>query len=120
MSLRAMLTQNKVITGKTSGYPDIQPLRVKQKPSEVFSAVEKVASSQGNWRNIEADQENHKLTAEAVTRLLKFVDDVEIWLTEEDGETVVWMKSQSRVGKADFGANAKRIRNFLAELESAL
>jgi uncharacterized protein (DUF1499 family) len=60
------------------------------------------------------------LSCEAVTGLFRFVDDVTVWVSEEAGEAVVKVRSKSRVGKGDLGANAKRIRAFLAALERAL
>ena len=56
--------------------------------------------------------------AEARTALWKFVDDVWIRISlDELGLTRVDVSSQSRVGKADLGVNARRIARFLHALD---
>lgn len=47
-----------------------------------------------------------------------FIDDFVVRLTaQEDGTTRVDVRSQSRVGGSDLGANAKRVRAFLKRLK---
>ncbi len=45
--------------------------------------------------------------AQAHTRWLKFVDDVEFWFNPERG--VIEVRSASRVGRQDFGVNRQRV-----------
>ncbi|MCO5096888.1 MAG: DUF1499 domain-containing protein, partial [Rhodocyclaceae bacterium] len=47
------------------------------------------------------------LHAEAQTRWLKFVDDLEFWANPALG--VIDVRSASRLGRKDLGANRKRI-----------
>jgi uncharacterized protein (DUF1499 family) len=56
----------------------------------------------------------------ATTRLFKFKDDVTITITGEGAVSVVNVRSKSRIGKGDLGANARRIRAFQAELAKRL
>ncbi|WP_372656775.1 DUF1499 domain-containing protein [Hydrogenophaga sp.] len=58
------------------------------------------------------EQKPDYLYAEAQTRWLKFVDDVEFWLNPERG--VIEVRSASRLGKEDLGANRKRIEAIRA------
>jgi uncharacterized protein (DUF1499 family) len=55
--------------------------------------------------------------AEATTRWLRFVDDVELWLDPATG--LVHVRSASRLGRKDFGVNRARVEAlraaFLAE-----
>lgn len=55
--------------------------------------------------------------AEATTRWLRFVDDVELWLDPE--ANLVHVRSASRLGRKDFGVNRARLETlraaFLAE-----
>jgi len=55
--------------------------------------------------------------AEATTRWLRFVDDVELWL--DPVANVVHVRSASRLGRKDFGVNRARVEAlraaFLAE-----
>ncbi|KRC11487.1 hypothetical protein D9M68_733830 [compost metagenome] len=52
------------------------------------------------------------LYAQAQTRWLKFVDDVEFWANPASG--VVELRSASRLGREDFGVNRKRIEAIRA------
>lgn len=111
---------NDVETGKTRQYPDLQPQRLRAPWSAVLDAVHAVARRQERWRIEEFDPEGGTLKAVAVTRLARFRDDV--WVrAERDGEDVVVnIRSKSRLGKGDFGVNAKRIRAFQAALDAQL
>lgn len=53
------------------------------------------------------DQRPDYLYAQAETRWLKFVDDLEFWVNPAAG--VVELRSASRLGREDFGANRQRI-----------
>ncbi len=59
-----------------------------------------------------AAQENY-IRAEFTSALFRFVDDVEFYFPEEQAsETVIHIRSASRVGYYDFGANRKRIERI--------
>ena len=51
--------------------------------------------------------ERNYLHAEFRTRLLRYVDDVELYYDERQG--VVHVRSASRLGRRDFGVNRKRV-----------
>lgn len=73
------------------------------------------------WTRIHVDDGCGVVRAEARTRLLHFVDDVEIRLSlDMDGQTRVDLTSRSRTGKWDLGTNGRRIRGFLRALDRAL
>ena len=63
-------------------------------------------------------QTERYLHAEARTRLLRFVDDVEFHLRPADGE--IAMRSASRLGYSDLGANRRRLERLRAALAGAL
>jgi uncharacterized protein (DUF1499 family) len=48
------------------------------------------------------------------------VDDVVIRVEEQAGLTVVNVRSASRIGRSDFGQNARNVRAFFGELERQL
>mgnify|MGYP000258732450 CR=1 FL=1 len=60
--------------------------------------------------------------AEAVYRVaLIFKDDVEVAVqTREDGGSVLYVRSASRVGYSDLGVNRRRVRSLLAAVEEVL
>jgi len=58
------------------------------------------------------NQENY-IRVEFTSALFRFVDDVEFYLSEEqDDERVIHVRSASRVGHSDLGANRKRIERI--------
>ena len=59
--------------------------------------------------------DDNYLRVEAKTRLLRFVDDVEFELRA--GQGVIAVRSASRVGYSDLGANRRRIERIRKELE---
>jgi hypothetical protein len=54
------------------------------------------------------------------SRLFHFKDDLSVNLLPEKGGTKVRVKSASRVGRYDFGQNARHVRQFFEELEREL
>lgn len=62
-------------------------------------------------------QDERYLHATATTSLMRYVDDVEFLLSDDGGS--VQVRSASRLGESDLGANAKRIA-LLRELASGV
>lgn len=112
---------NDVQTGKTREYADIQPQRFTQPVEKVFDAALAVSRESG-WdiRETRRDQSESVIEAVATTRLFKFKDDVTITITNDGSATLVNVRSKSRVGKSDLGANARRIRAFQETLAKRL
>lgn len=108
---------NDVRTGATPQYPDIQPQRFPAAfgQERVFNASLEAVRGMG-MEVREADKAAGVIEAIATTRLFKFKDDVTITITQEADQIVVNVRSKSRIGKGDLGANARRIRAFQAEL----
>jgi len=102
-------------------YADLEPLRTKHEPAAVFQAAQALASERKRWRITVSDSSAGHLEVIAITRVLRFRDDVVVRVAAGDiGETVVDMRSTSRLGRGDFGANAARIRAFVADLRQRL
>ncbi len=57
------------------------------------------------------------LHAQYTTRLLKFVDDLELWF--DPAMDVVQVRSASRVGRQDFGVNRQRVEALRERLASS-
>ena len=57
------------------------------------------------------------LEASAKTHVMGFVDDVIVRVTDEGESAYVDMRSASRFGARDFGANARRIAEFMNALD---
>ncbi len=112
-------TINDVRTGGTPQYADLQPQRFAQPYDRVFEAALATARAEG-WDVTTNDRERGEIAAVATTRFLRFKDDVTISVTHDGDGALVNVRSHSRVGKGDLGANARRIRRFQADLAHRL
>lgn len=114
---------NIVETGKTSEYPNIQPVRFPFTQARVVDGVLHAVNQIPNWSLSSYDIERGEVRAEAKTSLLRFVDDIEVRVVpdgEEKKEVRVEVRSASRVGRGDFGQNARNIRKLFEELKRQL
>jgi uncharacterized protein (DUF1499 family) len=98
---------------------ELQPGHVKRKASEAFPAAKRVAEQMSGWEITEADPASGTIEAIAVTPLFRFQDDIVIRLRDEAGGCRIDMRSKSRDGQGDIGANATRIRTYIAAVEAA-
>ncbi len=97
-------------------YPDLDALRSGKSAEQMFQLVVNLAKAQEGWKIVNTDEANFRLEATTTTALLKFVDDVVIEVRPEPDGSTVHMRSKSRVGRSDLGANYKRIKKFLSLL----
>src|SRR6185503_3372169 len=99
-------------------YPDLAPLVLKAPRDKVFAAAQGALASMG-LEVVDADAKQGRIEATATSTLFGFKDDVVVRIAEDPGGTKVDVRSKSRVGRNDFGMNAKRIRTFQAKLKTA-
>jgi hypothetical protein len=102
-------------------YGDIRSVRINQPVNEVMSKASRLAKSRG-W-DIAADlPAEGRLEATATSAMFQFKDDVALRVrpTEDRLGSIVDMRSVSRVGQSDLGVNAKRVRQFLADLSGTV
>jgi uncharacterized protein (DUF1499 family) len=98
-------------------YPDVRPLQTALSPAEAFARAEGVARGMG-WEIVAAVPEEGRIEATATTLWFGFKDDVVIRVRPSAEGSRLDIRSKSRVGRSDVGANAARIRAFVAEFES--
>jgi uncharacterized protein (DUF1499 family) len=83
-------------------------------PDEVFAKTAILAGRIPNWLISRNDPQTHTLEGIATSGLFKFHDDFIIEVRPaEGGGSLVEMRSKSRDGKGDLGANYHRIMSFL-------
>jgi uncharacterized protein (DUF1499 family) len=97
-------------------YPDVRPLVLEQAPGAAFERALDTARGQG-WKIVAAVPEEGRIEATATTFWFGFKDDVVIRITPLESGTRIDIRSKSRVGRSDVGANAARIRKFLGAFE---
>jgi uncharacterized protein (DUF1499 family) len=100
-------------------YPDLGPLRTDAAPAEAFSRALETARGMRAWEVVYQNPAEGVLEAVATSRIFRFNDDVAIRVRPDGGGSVVDVRSRSRVGLSDLGANAARIRAFFEAYRSA-
>lgn len=110
---------NDVETGKTPEYPDLQPREYRASPEAVTRSVKRAIGQLRGWRLIGEGKGPVGVQIQAVrtTRVFRFEDDVTIRIRSEGGRTRVYVRSRSRLGRSDFGQNARNIRELLTALD---
>jgi uncharacterized protein (DUF1499 family) len=93
-------------------YPDIQPLVLQVPSGEAFAKARAAAQAMG-WEIVSADPAAGRLEAVATTFWFGFKDDVTVRITPQGAASRIDVRSRSRVGRGDAGANAERIRRYL-------
>lgn len=107
-----------VAAQQREAYPDIHPLQLPLAPERTFELALQTALGQG-WEIVAAMPQDGRIEATATTFWFGFKDDVVIRVTADNGGSRVDVRSKSRVGRSDVGANASRVRAFLGELGKA-
>jgi uncharacterized protein (DUF1499 family) len=97
-------------------YPEITTFQTDVYPSIVFDNAEAVVQTLG-WELVEANREAGRIEATDTTFWFGFKDDVVIRIQGNDAGSLVDVRSKSRIGMGDVGANAARIQRFLDALE---
>jgi uncharacterized protein (DUF1499 family) len=95
-------------------YPDIQPMLVDASPARTFERALEAAREMG-WEIVDANPAQGRIEATATTLWFGFKDDVVIRVSATDSGSRIDLRSLSRVGRSDVGANAARIRAYLAK-----
>jgi len=104
-----------------NAYPQLLPLKVTQSPQAVFNAAKGLMLENG-WQLMAENNQQSPFTLEAshTSLLFGFTDDLVVRIQATEDGAVVDMRSMSRVGKSDMGANAQRIQRFLTDLANGL
>jgi uncharacterized protein (DUF1499 family) len=100
-----------------AAYPDVRPLELTLPFDEAFGLVLALVEAR-DWQVLSADPAEAQIEAIATSRLFGFEDEVAIRMTKSDTGTRIDMRSRSRLGQIDRGANAARIIAFLSDLEA--
>jgi hypothetical protein len=101
-------------------YADLRTLVLDVEADEAFRTIREAVTTL-KWRIIEeaapgGRSGQGRIEAIAETRLMRFQDDIVIRLRPSAAGTRVDIRSASRLGKHDFGANARRIRQLIDEV----
>jgi uncharacterized protein (DUF1499 family) len=105
--------------GVRSGYPDLKPLALPEPPDEAFARALRLAQERPGWEVGFVNGSGRVFEGVATSRIFGFKDDFVVRVRPDGTGSLVDMRSKSRDGKGDLGANAERIRSFLKDLSAA-
>lgn len=102
-----------------TAYPKLQPLTLPLHVENAYArALETARTGMKGWEITYEDPVSHSFEAVSRTRLLHWRDDVVVRVTASGDEASrVDMRSKSREGKGDLGANAHRIEQYFQALD---
>jgi uncharacterized protein (DUF1499 family) len=107
---------------QAAAYPNVQPIILDLDGDEAYATVLSAAAAR-HWTIVEAMPPGGRLGLGHVDAIdhgmvFGFADDIAIRIRPLAGQTRVDVRSVSRVGRHDFGANARRIEAFADELKA--
>lgn len=100
------------IAQQLEAYPDLGTLQTTMTIDAAFTRALEVAGQLG-WEIYHEDRDAGIIEAVDTTRIMAFKDDIVIRVRGNADGAYLDLRSVSRVGLGDIGANAKRIRTFI-------
>ncbi len=101
---------------QAAAYPDVQPVLLDMTTEQAFERALAAAHMMG-WEVVDEAPAQGRIEATATTRWFGFKDDVVIRIRRDNTGSVVDVRSMSRIGRSDVGANAARIQKFMSRLQ---
>ncbi|MDE0885002.1 MAG: DUF1499 domain-containing protein [Myxococcota bacterium] len=98
-----------------AGYPDLATLELAAPPTLAYERSLEIARQMG-WSISDMNPNQGRFDATDTTRIFRFVDDITVRVRPLGNGSAVDIRSRSRVGRGDLGANAIRIRKFTNDL----
>jgi uncharacterized protein (DUF1499 family) len=89
-------------------YAQIDPLPLRGTPQDSMALLQRALAAEPGVRIVMSTE--GYLRATATTQWLGFVDDLEFWLNPT--QAVIEVRSASRLGREDFGANRSRLERI--------
>ncbi len=105
-----------LIALQTQAYPDIKTIYLPGTQDQGMAAVRSVIDALG-WQVLGEDKAQGHIEAVDITPIMGFADDIAIRVRSLNEGVLIDLRSVSRVGVSDLGANAKRIERFTKELK---
>ena len=107
-----------------AAYPDIGTIMVEMDSTAAYQLAMSVAKDLG-WTLVDSEPPNLNgdgaalIEATARSLFFGFVSDIAVRIRPGATQTAIDLRCVSRVGRHDFGANARRIRKFAAAIKQA-
>ncbi len=122
--LAVYLTTNTAKTSDDHPFPELRTPVFDVGPDELYTAVKDAAIDLG-WSILDSDDVEWRLDMAAKSHFLLFVDDVKVEIKplvcrEGVTNTALHIHSHSRLGKADFAANADHVQQLVRAVNKRL
>jgi uncharacterized protein (DUF1499 family) len=120
--VRTYLDTHLAETVEGSPFPELRPRHYEVAPDELFATVEQAIARLGSWQVLERRPAERRLRVVVTSTIWRFRDDAEVRVEAEPAGpgAVLFIRSVSRVGKGDLGANTRHILNLYAELDGMI
>jgi uncharacterized protein (DUF1499 family) len=118
--LKTYLSRNVVETREDHRFPE---LRTRTFPVSAEDLVDytRRACEQLGWEDIGVDPQQSKVRAQVRTPLLGFVDDLVARVeTVDSGAARLQVRSSSRIGRGDLGANARHVLDLYETVDALI
>lgn len=92
-------------------YPSVKPI-ITGLGLEASKSLSQIVMRELGWEIADLSTRPNYIEATETSFLFRYVDDISVRFTEEGEKTRIDLRSISRVGRSDLGANAKRIERF--------
>lgn len=106
-----LLPEEKTVELQKEHYPDLKPMLVEMSPAAAYENALLVAEDLG-WKISLADKASTTFEAVDETKIFGFRDDIVVRVRPFNSGSRIDLRSVSRVGVSDLGANAARIERF--------
>ena len=92
----------------------IEWFRLKGDPTVSWPLIQYEIASMPRWSIVTAT--DNYIHVECKSRIFRFIDDLELYFNSSNG--IISIRSASRVGYSDFGANRRRVEFLRSELRT--
>jgi len=114
------LGSNVAETKEDSPFPELRPRRYEAPPELLFDVVRRAVESL-RWEMVAQDAEKKETQAVATTKIWQFKNDVTIQIQPaQPSGSLLWMRSASRMGIGDLGANTRHIMNLVQAVDATV
>jgi uncharacterized protein (DUF1499 family) len=100
-------------------YPDLAPVMLPLPVDQAFAKALAAAKAMTDWEIVAEVPAEGRIEATATSSVMLFKDDVAIRVRAQDAGSRIDIRSKSRIGVGDVGANAERIRAYIEKLKAS-
>jgi uncharacterized protein (DUF1499 family) len=116
--LSTYLNTNVAETQENSPFPELRPHRYEAPPELLFDVARR-ATQNLKWEITNLDADKKEIQAVVTTKVWGFKDDVTVQVhPAQPSGTWLWVRSASRVGKGDLGANTRHILDLIEAVDA--